>query len=122
MAENPVIIENAVFDCKSSKQSENAESKASTLNKEERIKTCDVSTSPTFSKNNQSQTTSSNGRNCSHIKSYKHLSKRKRYYARRRKSKNDINSLGLGGNRRHSRAGFKNSFRRRRQSLQNYVY
>merc|ERR1711953_1661464 len=107
MAENPVIIENAVFDCKSSKQSENAESKASTLNKEERIKTCDVSTSPTFSKNNQSQTTSSNGRNCSHIKSYKHLSKRKRYYAR---------------NRRHSRAGFKNSFRRRRQSLQNYVY
>ena len=32
------------------------------------------------------------------------------------------NSLGLGGNRRHSRAGFKNSFRRRRQSLQNYVY
>ena len=78
----------------SSKQSENAESEASPLNKEERIKTCDVSTSPTFSENNQSQTTSSNGRNCSHIKSYKHLSKRKRYYARRRKSKNDIkNSL-----------------------------
>ena len=32
------------------------------------------------------------------------------------------NSLGLGGNRCHSHAGFKNSFRRRRQSLQNYVY